>query len=91
MGLSRQRSAMKVMRVMRHLCYKEWLSQLALFSLDKTRLQGDLISMLQDLKRAYRSNVYKSIRELIRVTFSIGHVATGQRVTVLHGRSVDSD
>lgn len=50
------------MRVMGHLCYKQWLSQLALFSLDKTRLQGDLISMPQNLKRAYKSNVYKSMR-----------------------------
>lgn len=45
------------MRVMGHLFCKEWLSQLALLSLEKTRLQGDLASMLQDLKRAYKSNV----------------------------------
>lgn len=43
------------MKVMGHLFYKEWLSQLALFSLDKTPRRPYF--HFQDLQRAYKSNV----------------------------------
>lgn len=43
--------------VIEHFFYKEWLSQLGLFIPDKTRLQGDLIAMFQDLKVAFKNNM----------------------------------
>ncbi|GAB0200485.1 mitochondrial enolase superfamily member 1 [Grus japonensis] len=66
-----QRRATKLIRGLEHLSCEDWLRELGLFSLEKRRLQGDLIAAYQYLK----GPTAKMVRDCLS-----GSVVTGQGV-----------
>jgi len=63
-----------------YFCYKDRLRELGLFSLEKRRLQGDLIAAFQYLKGAYKER-----------DFSQGSVVIGQGGMALSHKRADLD
>lgn len=59
-----QQKAMKIIKVLEHLLYEGKLQDLGLLSLEKKRLQEDLIAVYRYLIRRYKEDRVRLLREV---------------------------
>lgn len=59
-----QWKATEMVRVLEHRLYKERLRELGLFTLEKRRLKGDLVTAFRYLREAYREDSAKLFTEV---------------------------